>query len=91
MGMTPKKALEYAKEDAFRQRKSLAFYLEQRRAIRPCIKKENEIADSKWSIPRFFQSSNGLSSSSATGTTQALNKLFDKYRGTSNIRLRLRM
>ena len=91
MGMTPKKALEYAKKDAFRQRKSLAFYLEQRRAIRPCIKKENDFANSECSTPRFFQSSNGLSSSSATGTTQALNKLFDKYRGTSNIWLRLRM
>ena len=84
-GMTPKEALEYAKTEAFKQRKSLAFYLEERRAVRTRIKKENKLANSKWSDHSFFQSSNGLSGSSGTVTTQALNKLFDKYRGTSNV------
>ena len=84
-GMTPKEALEYAKSEAFKQRKSLAFYLEERRAVRTRIEKEKNFANSKWSDHRFFQSSNGLSGSSGTVTTQALNKLFDKYRGTSKV------
>ena len=85
MGMTPDKALEHAQEEAFNQRQSLAFYLEERRAVRTRIKKENDFANSKWSDHSFFQSSNGLSGSSGTATTPALNKLFDKYRGTSDI------
>ena len=88
MGMTRKRALDHAKKKAFSERKSLAFYLEERRAIRTRIKRENDLANSKWSDHSFFQSSNGLSGSSGTVTTQALNKLFDKYRGTSNIYLR---
>lgn len=84
MGLVPKKALEHAKEEAFKQRKSLAFYLEERRAVRTRIKKENDFANSKMSAHSFFQSSNGLSGPSGTGTTPTLNKLFDKYRGTSD-------
>ena len=83
MSMTPKQALEHAKEEAFNQRKSLAFYLEERRAVRNRIKKENNFANSKWSDYSFFQSSHGLSGSSGTAIVPALNKLFDKYRGTS--------
>ena len=82
MGMTPTQALDYAKKEAFNQRKSLAFYLEERRAVRTRIKKENDFANSKWSDHSFFQSTNGLSGSSGTATTPTLNKLFDKYRGT---------
>lgn len=85
MGMTPDKAMEHAQQEALSQRKSLAFYLEERRAIRTRIKKENDFANYKWSDHSFFQSSNGLSGSSGTTTTPALNKLFDKYRGTSDI------
>ena len=84
MAMTPRKALEHAKEEAFRQRKSFAFYLEERRAVRARIKKENDLANAKWSDHSFFQSSNALSGSSGTATTPVLNKLFDKYRGTSD-------
>ena len=84
-GMTPMETLQYAKTEAFKQRKSLAFYLEERRAVRTRIRKENNFANSKWSDHSFFQSSNGLSGSSGTVATQALNKLFDKYRGTSNV------
>ncbi|CAD6568128.1 MAG: Scaffold-type E3 ligase [Alectoria sarmentosa] len=80
MSMTPKQALEHAKEEAFNQRKSLAFYLEERRAVRNRIKKENNFANSKWSDYSFFQSSHGLSGSSGTAIVPALNKLFDKYR-----------
>ena len=85
MSLTPKKALEYAKKEAFRQRKSFAFYLEERRAVKTRIKKENDHANSTLSDHSFFQSSNGLSGSSGSSTTLALNKLFDKYRGTSDI------
>lgn len=85
MSMTSKEALEHAKEEAFSQRKSLAFYLEERRAVRDRIKKENDYANSKWSEHSFFQSSNGVPGSSGTATTSALNKIFDKYRGTSDI------
>ena len=85
MGMTPRQALERAKEKAFNERKSLTFYLEERRAIRTRIKKENDLANSNWFNHSFFQSSNGVSGSSGSATTQALKKLFDKYRGTSNI------
>ena len=87
--LTPTKALEYAKEEAFSQRKSFAFYLEERRAVRNRIKKENDHANSKLSYCSFFQSSNGLSGSSGSTSTAALNRLFDKYRGTSNISLPL--
>ena len=90
-GITPKQALDHAKKKAFRQRKSLAFYLEERRAVRTRIKREKDLANSKWSDHSFFQSSNGLPGSSGNVTTQALNKLFDKYRGTYNIFLRSRM
>ena len=83
MGMTPQTALEHAKKEAFSQRKSLSFYLEERRAIRTRMKKENPFANSVYSDHSFFQSSNGLSSSSGMATIPALNKLFDKYRGTS--------
>ena len=83
MSMTPKKALEHAKAEAFSQRKSLAFYLEERRAVRKRIKKKNDYANSQISDDRFFQNSNGLAGSSGTATTMALNKLFDKYRGMS--------
>lgn len=85
LGMTPKKALEHAKKEAFGQRKSLAFYLEERRAVRTRIKKETDYADLLPSYHRFFQSSNGLSGSSGTAITPPLNKLFDKYRGTFDI------
>ena len=85
MGMTPKEALEYAKKKAFSQRKSLAFYLEERRAVRTRIKSEINHADLLPSYHRFFQSSNGLSGSSGNAITPALNKLFDKYRGTFDI------
>lgn len=88
-GMTPKKALDHAKEEAFSQRKSLAFYLEERRAVRTQIKKENDFANSVWSDHRFFHSSNGSSGSSGAAVTPALNKLFDKYRGTSRSQLPL--
>ena len=81
MSMTPKQALEHAKAEAFSQRKSLAFYLEERRAVRGRIKKKNDYANSKISDDRFFQNSNGSAGSSGTATTLALNKLFDKYRG----------
>ena len=87
---TFKQALHHAKKKAFSERKSLAFYLEERRAVRTRIKRENDLANSKWSDHSFFQSSNGVSGSSGTVTIQALNKLFDKYRGTSNIYLRSR-
>ena len=90
MGMSSKQALDHAKEKAFSERKSLAFYLEERRAIRSRIQRENDLANSEWSDHSYFQSSNGLSGSSGTVTTQALNKLFDKYRGTSNVYLRPR-
>ena len=90
MGMTSKQALDHAKEKAFSERKSLAFYLEERRGVRTRICRENDLANSDWSDPSFFQSSNGSSGSSGAVTTQALNKLFDRYRGTSNIYLRLR-
>ena len=89
MSMTPKEALEHAKAEAFSQRKSLAFYLEERRAVRARIKKKNDYANSKWSDDRFFQNSNGLAGSSGTATTLALNKLFDKYRGMFDIQLLL--
>ena len=91
MGMRFQQALDHAKEKAFSERKSLAFYLEERRAVRTRIKRENDLANSKSSDHSFFQSSNGLSGSSGTVTTQALNKLFDKYRGTCNTYLRSRM
>ncbi len=84
-GETFEKALEHAKEEAFRQRKSFAFYLEERRAVRTRIKKEKGCANSKLSDHSFFQSSNGISGSSSTASISALNKLFDKYRGMSNI------
>lgn len=84
-GMTPMQALEHAKEKAFSERKFLAFYLEERRAVRTRIKKENDHTNSIWSDHSFFQSSNGVSGSSGSATTQALKKLFDKYRGTSSI------
>ena len=90
MGMISTQALDRAKEMAISERKSLAFYLEERRAVRTRIKRENDLADSKLSDHSFFQSSNGLSGSSGTATTQALNKLFDKYRGKSNTYLRSR-
>lgn len=83
-GMTPMQALEHAKEKAFRERKSLAFYLEERRAVRTCGKKENDHTDSIRSDHSFFQNS-GVSGSSGSATTQALKKLFDKYRGTSSV------
>ena len=86
-GLVPEKALEHAKEEAFKQRKSLAFYLEERRAVRTRIKKGIDFANSISSAHSFFQSSNGLSGSSGTGTTPTLNKLFDKYRGTSDSNL----
>ena len=89
-GKTFKQALNRAKKKAFSERKSLAFYLEERRAVRTRIKRENDLANSKWSDHSFFQSSNGSSGSSGTAIIQALNKLFDKYRGTSNIYLRSR-
>ena len=89
-GMTPQHALDHAKEKAYSERKTLACYLEERRAVRTRIKKENDLANSKWSECRFFQNSNGLSGSSGTATTQALNKLFDKYRGRNKIYLDLR-
>ena len=85
---TYKQALEHAKEKAFSERKTLACYLEERRDVRTRIKKENELANSKWSDHSFFQSANGVSGSSGATTTQALNKLFDKYRGTSDTLLR---
>lgn len=85
MSKTPKQALEHATKEAFNQWKSLAFYLEERRDVRTRIKKENDFANSNWSNYSFFQSSNGLSGSSGTGTTSALNKLFDKYRGMFDI------
>ena len=85
MGMSPQKALEYAKKEAFRQRKSLSVYLEERRAIRTRIKEGKPFTNSNLFDHSFFQSSNGLSSSSGTATTSALNKLFDKYRGTSSL------
>ena len=84
-GETFEEALEHAKEEAFRQRKSFAFYLEERRAVRTRIKKEKGCANSKMSDHSFFQSSNGLSGSSNTASISALNKLFDKYRGMSSI------
>ena len=90
MGMSSTQALDHAKKKAFSERKSLAFYLEERRAVRSRIQRENDLANSEWSDHSFFQSSNGLSGSSGTVTTQALNKLFDKYRGTSNVYLRSR-
>ena len=89
MSMTPKKALEHAKTEAFSQRKSLAFYLEERRVIRARIKKKNDYANSKFSDHRFFQSSSGSAGSSGNATTLALNKLFDKYRGMFRIWLLL--
>ena len=89
MNMTPKQALEHAKAEAFSQRKSLAFYLEERRAVRARIKKKNHYANSKISDDRFFQNSNGSAGSSGTATTVALNKLFDKYRGIFHIWLLL--
>ena len=89
-GMTSNRALDRAKKKAFRERKSLAFYLEGQRAVRTRIKRENDLANSKWSDHSFFQGTNGSSGSSGFVTTQALNKLFDKYRGTSNIHLRSR-
>lgn len=85
IGLTPQKALEYAKEEAFSQRKSLAFYLEERRAVRTRIKIEKYNANLDSSDHSFFQGSNGSSGSSASTSTVALNKLFDKYRGTSDI------
>ena len=89
MSMTPKEALEHAKAEAFSQRKSLAFYLEERRAVRARIKKRNDYANSKWSDDSFFQNSNGSGGSSGNATTLALNKLFDKYRGMFHIWLLL--
>ena len=89
MNMTPKQALEHAKAEAFSQRKSLAFYLEERRSVRARIKKKNHYANSKFSDDRFFQNSNGSAGSSGTATTLALNKLFDKYRGMFRIWLLL--
>ena len=85
LGMTSEKAREHAQAEAFSHGKSFAFYLEERRAVRTLIKKENDLANSKLSDHSFFQSSNGLSGSSGTATTSALNKVFDKYRGTSDI------
>lgn len=84
-GLTPEKALEYAKEEAFSQRKSLAFYLEERRAVRTRIRIENDNANLDLSDHSFFQSSNGSSGPSGSTSTVALNKLFDKYRGTSDL------
>ena len=81
--MTPDEALDHAKKEAFNQRKSLAFYLEERRAVRTRIKEENAYANSVPSNHSFFQSTNGLSGSSGTTIIAALNKLFDKYRGMS--------
>ena len=89
MGMTPKQALEHAKAEALSQRKSLAFYLEERRAVRARIKKKKDYANSKLSDDRFFQNSNSSAGSSGTATTLALNKLFDKYRGLFHIWLLL--
>ena len=90
MGMSSTQALDHAKKKAFSERKSLAFYLEERRAVRNRIQRENDLANSEWSDHSFFQTSNGLSGSSGTVNTQALNKLFDKYRGISNVYLRSR-
>lgn len=84
-GMTPMQALEHAKEKAFSERKFLAFYLEERRAVRTRIKKKKDHTNSIRSDHSFFQSSNGVSGSSGSATAQALKKLFDKYRGTSSI------
>lgn len=89
MGMTPKEALEHAKEEAFSQRKALTFYLEERRAARNRIKKENESANATRYDYSFFQSPNGPSGSSSTAVIPALNKIFDKYRGTPGFSLLL--
>ena len=89
MSLTPMKALEYAKDEAFSQRKSLTFYLEERRAVRLRIKKKNDYANSRLSYYSFFQSSNGVSGSSGSTSTTALNRMFDKYRGSSDISLPL--
>ena len=85
MGLSSKKALEDAKEEALGQRKSLAFYLEERRAVRTRIRIEKHNANLNSSDHSFYQSSTGSSGSSGSTSTVALNKLFDKYRGTSDI------
>ncbi len=84
LGLNSKKALEHAQTEAFSHGKSFTFYLEERRTVRTRTKKENDFANSELSDHSFFQSSNGLSGSSGTATTSALNKVFDKYRGTSD-------
>lgn len=84
-GITPMQALEHAKEKAFSERKFLACYLEERRAVRTRIKKENDHTNSIRFDHSFFQTSNGVPGSSSSTTAHALKKLFDKYRGTSSI------
>lgn len=78
--MEPQQALEYAMDDALRQRKSFPFYLEERRAVRARIKQEKEEADSILLNDRFFQTPNA---SSGATVSASLNKIFDTYRGMS--------
>ena len=60
-------------DEAVNQRKSYFLYMAELRRARTQANKRSLVS-------RFFQSSNG--SSGASGSTAALNRLFDKYRGT---------
>lgn len=76
--MSPRAALAFAEGEALRQRKSFSVYMEERRAVRMRIKKENHEANAQWHGNRFFQNSNA---SSGAASSNAISKLFDKYRG----------
>lgn len=76
--MAFKDALEYAQQEALKQRKSFSVYIEERRAVRTRMKQKNDEANAQWSGIRFFQTSNG---SSGATSSNAISKLFDKYRG----------
>lgn len=76
--MSPKAALEFALQEALRQRKSFSGFMSERSAVRTRMKQENDEANAIWSGNRFFQTSNG---SSGATTSNAISRLFDRYRG----------
>ena len=79
--MSPESATGFAHKIALEQPcKTFSLYIEQQRAIRSVISRSMAEADSKMSVSRYFQSSNGPSAGSSSYTSN-LNKLFDKYQG----------
>ena len=72
-------ALKFAQEDALQHGMSFRLFLAEQRHLRELVKRMRTNADLKLNDNRFFQSTNGSSSSAATPS--ALSKQFDKYRG----------